>query len=176
MSKKGYLTAAEYKALRELLGFSQQEAAEFHNMQNARTIRRWERGDSWVSKIASDKICALAEKVNWTIEQVVDSLLKYDPSQAEAVFIVYPGETHKNFLPDTQGLPTSVHRSMIGRIYSILHLKGYEVGIVEFNAQDYISFLGRKGLTDSQSTRALWATDYRSRLLASELEEDANKH
>ena len=176
MSKKGFLTAAEYKALRELLGFSQQEAAEFHKLQNARTIRRWERGDSWVSQIASDKICALAEKVNSTINQIVEPILKYDPSQAGGVFIVYPGDTHQKFLPDTQGLPAPVHRAMIGRIYSILHQKGYEVGIVEFNAQDYMAFLGRKGLTDTQSTRAMWASDYRSRLLASELEEEANKH
>lgn len=165
MSKKGYLTAAEYKSLRQLLGFSQAEAADFHKVQNRRTIIRWENGTSWVSELACNKICELAEKINWTIEQAVKKIAKSNSEETEIVLIVYPDECYRKFVVNMGDLPNSVHRAMISRLYDLARQQGYQVGIVEFNPQDYFAFLAAKGLSDSQDNRAEWAADYRSRII-----------
>lgn len=165
MSKKGYLTAAEYKSLRQLLGFSQAEAAAFHRVQNLRTIQRWESGASWPSEIACDKICALAEKIEWSIEQAVEQFSKFRSDDVEVTLIVYPDECYRKFVINMGDLPNSVHRAMISRTYAVLRKKGYTAGVVEFNPQDYFSYLAARGITDSQDARAAWATDYHSRLL-----------
>ena len=165
MSKKGYLTSAEYKALRQLLGFSQPEAAAFHKVQNVRTIQRWETGTSWPSELACDKICALAEQIEWSIDQAVKQFSAFSPDEVEVTLIVYPDECYRKFVVNMGDLPNSVHRAMISRTFAILRKKGYSAGVVEFNAQDYFSYLAIHGLGDSQDARAAWASDYRARIL-----------
>lgn len=165
MSKKGYLTSAEYKALRQLLGFSQAEAAAFHKVQNLRTIQRWESGASWPSELACDKMCALAEQIDWSIDQAVKQFSQFRPDEVEVTLIVYPDECYRKFVANMGDLPNSVHRSMISRTYALLRKKGYSAGVVEFNVQDYFSYLATHGMTDGQDARAAWASDYRARLL-----------
>ena len=165
MSKKGYLTAAEYKTLRQLLGFSQAEAAEFHKVQNLSTIKRWERGYSRVSEIACDKICDLLKKINWSINQALEKISELPSEDAEITLIVYPNSCYKQMAIGMDGLPNSVHRAMIARLYNALKERGYTVGIVEFNPQDYFAYMAAHGYTDGQDTRSAWASDYRSRLL-----------
>lgn len=165
MSKKGYLTAAEYKALRQLLGFTQAQAAEFHRVQNIRTIQRWEKGDSWVSELACDRITALAEKINWTISQAIEQAQEFKPNELEVVLIVYPDACYKQFAFGFENLPNSVHQAMIARTYSALKELGYNCGVVEFNPQDYFIYLSSHNLKDNSSSRSQWAVDYHSRLL-----------
>lgn len=165
MSKKGYLTAAEYRALRQLLGLTQEDSAKFHKVQNVRTIKRWEKGDSWVSEMACDKILALFEKVNWTINQAVFEAEKLPPSDTEIVLIIYPDSCYEKFAVGMKDLPNNVHQAMISRLYARLKEKGYVVGIVEFCPQDYFIYLAAHNMKDGQDARSQWACDYRKRLL-----------
>lgn len=163
MSKRGYLTNTEYRAIRKLLGFSIVEAKEFHKVQNVSTIKRWESGYSQVSEIACDKIISLLNTINATISMGVEEYLKSKAS--EIVLIVYPDSCYKKFVAGIGDLPNSVHKAMITRIYNELRKYNVDVHIVEFNPQDYFSFIGARGLSDSQDARAAWAADYYSRII-----------
>lgn len=165
MSRKGYLTSVEYKLLRTSLGFTQAQAAEFHNVQNVRTIKRWESGDSWVSELACDRITKLAEKVNWTIQHAVEQASNYKPEELEITLIVYPDGCYKKYAVGFEDLPNSVHQAMITRTYTALSRLGYKVGVVEMNTQDYFIYLAKNNLKDDQVSRSAWACDYRERLL-----------
>lgn len=162
---KGYLTAAEYKLIRQSLGLTQEQAAEFHKVKNRRTIVRWEKGDSFISDIACDKILNLAEKVDWTVSQAVELARSADPKETEITLIIYPDSCFKNYAIGFEDLPNSVHQAMIARIYNTLKSLGYEAGVVEFNEQAYLSFLNSHGLTDTQDARAAWAAEYRQKIL-----------
>lgn len=166
MSKKGYLTAEEYRAIRQALGMTLEEAAEFHRVQNIRTIIRWEKGDSWVSELACDKITGLLEKINKTISETIEmarEVLK--KGELEAVLIIYPDSCYKKFAVGFAELPNSVHKAMIVRTYTALKELGADTGIVEFNPQDYFAYIGSQGMTDNPASRAAWAADYRRRIL-----------
>lgn len=162
---KGYLTAAEYKLIRQSLGLTQEQAAEFHKVKNRRTIVRWEKGDSFISDIACDKILNLAEKVDWTVSQAVELARSADPKETEITLIIYPDSCFKNYAIGFEDLPNSVHQAMIARIYNTLKSLGYKAGVVEFNEQAYLSFLNSHGLTDTQDARAAWAAEYRQKIL-----------
>lgn len=151
--------------LRQLLGFTQAEVATFHKVQNLRTIQRWESGASYPSELACDKICALAERIDWSIDQAVKQFSQFRPDEVEVTLIVYPDECYRKFVVNMFDLPNSVHRAMISRVYALLRQKGYSAGVVEFNPQDYFAYLAMHGMTDSQDARAAWATDYHARLV-----------
>lgn len=163
MSQKGYLTSDEYKALRQLLGFTQEQAKEFHKVQNIRTIKRWESGYSRVSELACDKITELSKKINWTINECLK--LADAPDVEEVVLIVYPESCYKKFAAGFEDLPNSVHRAAIARTYSGITQLGKKCGIVEFNPQDYFIFLSANNVKDSPAARSAWAAEYRDRLL-----------
>lgn len=165
MAKRGYLTSAEYKALRQLLGFTQAQAAEFHRVQNIRTIQRWEKGDSWVSELACDKITDLAKKIDWSINQAVSQAQQFNPNELEVVLIIYSDSCYKQFAYGFENLPNSVHQAMIARTYSALKELGYSCGVVEFNPQDYFTYLVIHNLKDNSASRSQWAINYHARLL-----------
>ena len=169
MTKKGYLTPQEYKAIRESLGFTQEEVADFHHLQSVRTIKKWERGDSYVSELACDKITSLLERVNWAIKEALkvykDFQEKHPEDEIEVTLIVYPEECYQKFAVGFEDLPNNVHRAMVKRLYLALREMNIDTGIVLFNPQDYFTFLAVNNLTDNQASRGAWASDYRSRLL-----------
>lgn len=167
MSKRGYLTAEEYKTLRQILGFTQEEAAKFHRVHNLRTIQRWEKGTSFVSELACDKITALFRQVSLIVETAVNKAIeaKKEHPDMEVTLIVYPDSCYKKYVWDIGNLPNSVHRAMIARVYAELQANDIKCGIVEFNAQDYFSYMGIHGLTDSPDTRSAWAAEYRKKIL-----------
>lgn len=168
MSKSGYLTAAEYKAIRQTLGFTLEEAKEFHKVQNISTIKRWENGYSRVSELACNKIMELFEKINWTISEGLErykSLPEEIRKETGVVLIVYPDSCYKKFAVGFEDLPNSVHRAMVQRTYVAFKEIGAEVGVVEFNPQDYMTFLAQNLLQDTQYNRGAWAADYRRRIL-----------
>ena len=103
MSKKGYLTSAEYRSIRQLLGFTQEEAAIFHNVGNVRTIKRWEKGESVVSELACDKITGLFEKINWVIAQAIEQASKLPSDKLDIVLIVYPDSCFQKYAVGFQG-------------------------------------------------------------------------
>lgn len=168
MAKSGYLTGQEYRAIRNLLGMTLHEAKEFHKVQNISTIKRWENGYSKVSELACDKITELLKKINWGIEQGISqykSLPEDVQKQTEVVLIVYPDECFKKFVFGFQDLPNSVHKTMIYRLYLCFKELGAEVGIVEFNPQDYFTFMAKNNYKDAPDIRSAWACDYRGRLV-----------
>lgn len=148
-----------------MLGFTQAQAAKFHNVQSVRTIKRWESGDSSVSEVACEKIIDLANKINWVIEQAIEQASKYSPNELEITLIVYPDGCYKKYAVGFENLPNSVHQAMITRTYAELSKLGYGVGVVEMNTQDYFIFLANNNLKDNQASRSAWACDYRGRLL-----------
>lgn len=163
---RGYLTAEEYKAIRKFLGLTQQEAAIFHKVQNIHTIKRWERGESWVSELACNKITDLLKKIQWSISQAIKQYQDFPyKSELEVVLITYPERCLSRFVPNWGDLPASVHNAMIVHTYTALKELGANVGIVEFNPQDYFTYLAANNMTDNQASRSAWAADYRGRLM-----------
>ena len=155
MSKKGFLSAEEYKTLRQTLGFSQEEAAEFHRLQNKRTIMRWEKGTSFVSEIACLKITRLFEQINQVVKTGVEKILDA-PENTQIVLIIYP-EGCRDLIPGMNNLPISVHTAMVKRVYIAARELGRDVGLVTFNPQSYFSFLAANGLKDGHDSRSAWA-------------------
>ena len=155
MSKKGYLTAEEYRALRELLGFTQAEAAEFHKVQNMRTIRRWESGDSWVSELACDKISQLAIQIEQRINAGFE---QWQKGKYPVTLLIYPDDCKMAI--GFEDLPNSVHRAMVYRLYAKIKEAGGEVSIVTFNPQLYMIWLAQHKLKDNQAHRGAWAAEY----------------
>lgn len=169
MSKSGYLTAEEYRAIRILLGMTLKEAKEFHRVQNVSTIKRWESGYSRVSELACDKITRLLEQINWVIDQAIQLYeANLDRGDLKVTLITYPDDCLTKFVSDWGDLPPSVHHSMIFRTYINLKARGAKVGVVKFNPQDYFAYMASHNLKDCQSTRAAWAGDYHDRLLKQE--------
>lgn len=155
MTKKGFLTAEEYKTIRQTLGFSQAEAAAFHKLQNVRTVKRWENGDSFVSEIACNKITRLFELINAQVKSAVEQIVKM-PKDTVNVLVIYP-EGCRDLISGLGDLPTSIHTAMIRRIYVAARELGRDVGIVTFNPQSYFSFLATNNLKDGHDGRSTWA-------------------
>ena len=155
MSKKGYLSAEEYRTIRQTLGLSQAEAAAFHRVQSVITIKRWESGKSFVSELACNKITALFEKINQVVKAGVEKILAA-PENTQVVLIIYP-EGCRDLIPGLGDLPLSVHTAMIRRTYIAARELGRDVGLITFNPQSYFSFLAANGLTDGHENRAAWA-------------------
>lgn len=155
MTKKGYLTAAEYRAIRQALGFSQAEAAAFHCVQSVITIKRWESGKSFVSELACNKIVQLFELINTQVKTVVEQIIKMQ-KETPMVLIIYP-EGCRDLIPGLGDLPLSVHTAMIRRIFVAARELGHNVGLITFNPQSYFSFLAANGLKDSHNNRSAWA-------------------
>lgn len=154
MTKKGFLTAEEYRTIRQTLGFTQEEAKNFHRVQNVRTIKRWENGDSFVSDIACEKISALFERINKIVADAISHIA--DHPEAQIVLIIYP-DGCREMVYGLGDLPLSIHNAMIQRVYSGARAAGYKVGLVTFNPQEYIAWCAANGLKDSQDTRSAWA-------------------
>jgi transcriptional regulator with XRE-family HTH domain len=163
MAKKGALNGEEYKTIRETLGFSLAEAAEFHKVESINTIKRWEQGESLPTEKACKKILELFEKINFVISEGLERY-KQSPKNSEVVLILYPDECYKKFVVGIGDLPNSIHQTMIKRLYTALKTLNAEARLVLFNPQDYFMFLAQKGLKDSQDVRSLWATDYINRV------------
>lgn len=155
MTKKGYLTAAEYRAIRQALGFSQAEAAAFHCVQSVITIKRWESGKSFVSELACNKIVQLFELINTQVKTVVEQIIKMQ-KETPMVLIIYP-EGCRDLIPRLGDLPLSVHTAMVRRTYIAARELGRKVGLVNFNPQSYFSFLAANNLKDGQDSRSAWA-------------------
>lgn len=156
MPKRGTLTAIEYRTIRQTLGFSQEEAAAFHKVQNVRTINRWESGKSFVSELACQKILKLYEKINSQIDKARTEINKYSAKDIEVVLIIYP-EGCRNMICGWKDLPLSVHTAMTKRIYNEVKAAGGKIGLVTFDMQSYITFLSANGLKDCHESRCKWS-------------------
>lgn len=158
MTKKGFLTAPEYRALRQTLGFTLEEAKRFHKVQNISTIKRWENGYSRVSELASNKIVALAQVIDNQVISAIDMITeKLKKNRELEIVLVTYSERTRGMIFNLGDLPVSVHTAMIQRVYAGVKAAGYDVGLVSFDPQSYLSFLAANGLKDSPDSRAAWA-------------------
>ena len=162
MSKKGYLSAEEYRAIRTVLGLTQEEAQKLHKVQNRKTIQRWENGDSFVSELACDTIMSLFKTINAQVNETCDMIQEHFENLPEeewqtSVLIVYPDSCYKQYIFGMGDLPNSIHKTMVNRIYTEMNELGYPVGIITFNPQAYFTFLASNGLQDCHESRSAWA-------------------
>lgn len=153
--KRGNLTGEEYKTIRHTLGLSQAEAADFHGLKGTRTIKRWEKGGSFISDIACNKITALLVAVNEKIKADLGQLLAL-PREAKIMLIIYPDDC-SGVVPGFDNLPPSVCTAMVKRVYIALKESGRTAGMVMFDQESYISFLMKNNLSDCRENREQWA-------------------
>ena len=159
MINYGYLTGEEYRAIREILGFSQAEAAEFHQIKQNVTINQWEWNKNTVSKIACDKITDLLNRINDLIEETIE---KWESDKQDVFLITYNDDDYKRYIFGLgRDLPNSVHTMMIYRTYTELKRIGALAYIVKFNKASYAHYLSEYGATDTPESRANWAKWYR---------------
>jgi len=171
MSKRGSLTAEEYKILRIACGLTQEEARKLHGLKEIRTIQRWEDGSSWISKIAEEKILWANEVIQRSVDNAIqiykDALMNHCEKPETVVLIQYSNDDFIVFVPELAklGFPNNVHRAMILRLYLAFREYGQKVSIVEMNVDDYIEFLESRNLEDTQDARAAWAGFYFDKII-----------
>lgn len=159
MINYGYLTGEEYKALRKMLGFSQQEAADFHGMEQKLTINQWEWNKNTVSQRACDKITELMQKMDDMIEETIT---KWETDKQDVFLITYDDDDYKRYIFGLgQNLPNSVHTMLQYRTYAELKRIGALAYIVKFNKSSYAHYLSEFGTTDTPENRFKWAKWYR---------------
>lgn len=159
MINYGYLTGEEYRAIRELLGFSQQDAADFHGVAQKITINQWEWNKNTISLRACDKITELMNSINDKIEEIIT---KWEETKEDVFLITYSEEDYQKYIFGLgRGLPNSVHTMMIYRAYVELKRLGALAYIVKFNKASYAHYLAEFGTTDTPENRLSWAKWYR---------------
>ena len=153
----GYLNAEEYKAIRKVVGFSQQEIQHFHGLKNIRTINQWETGRNTISLCACDKLVALSHKVYDDIKRKFWDIRKHRTQPA--IFLSYDynedGEYIKPLIDEYHSL--SVYKMTIYRAYVEALERGLDAHIVMFNKRDYESYLEALNLDDTLDNREDWA-------------------
>ena len=159
MKNYGYLTNEEYKAFRKCLGFTQDEATNFHGMNNKQTLVYWENGKSTVSRPACDKITELMDKINDKIEEVIQN---WEETQQDVFLITYDDEDYTKYVYGLgRDLPNSVHTMLQYRTYIELKRLNANAYIVKFNKSSYAYYLAENGAMDSLDNRFKWAKWYR---------------
>lgn len=159
MINYGYLTGEEYRAIREILGFSQTEAANFHGMKQSISINQWEWNKNTVSKIACDKITDLLNRINDLIEETI---VQWESNKEDVFLITYDAEDYKRYIFGLgKDLPNNVHTMMIYRTYIELKRIGALAYIVKFSKASYAHYMSEFGTTDTPENRTKWAKWYR---------------
>ena len=157
MSRRGTISAEEYKTLRMAAGLTQEEARQLHGCQNVRTIKNWESGRSYVSLIAEKRIIEVNALIYQTVLNAVD-IFKNNP-EAEVFLVSYTPQDFKIFHSEFEkkNLPKGIHDAIIARTYAALKEKGASVHVVTMDKPSYFLFLGQNGLKDGEDSRAAWA-------------------
>ena len=159
MKNYGYLTGEEYRAIRKILGLSQQEATELHGLKKKEGLQMWEWGKSTLSLPACDKITSLLNKMDDAIEEVVT---KWESDKEDVFLITYDEEDYKRYIFGLgKDLPNSVHTMLIYRTYAELKRIGALAYIVKFNKASYAHYMSEFGVLDTPENRTKWAKWYR---------------
>lgn len=159
MKNYGYLTGEEYRAIRKILGLSQQEATELHGLKKKEGLQMWEWGKSTLSLPACDKITSLLNKMDDAIEEVVT---KWESDKEDVFLITYDEDDYKRYIFGLgKDLPNSVHTMLIYRTYAELKRIGALAYIVKFNKASYAHYMSEFGVLDTPENRTKWAKWYR---------------
>lgn len=159
MKNYGYLTGEEYRAIRKILGLSQQEATELHGLKKKEGLQMWEWGKSTLSLPACDKITALLNKMDDMIEQTVE---QWEQTKEDVFLITYDEDDYKRYIFGLgKDLPNSVHTMLQYRTYAELKRIGALAYIVKFNKASYAHYMSEFGVLDTPENRTKWAKWYR---------------
>ena len=126
------MNKAEFKTLREVLGFSQTDLARFAGVQD-RTVRRWESVDYDNYNQPEDVINALnaldLNLDNAAMEAVVTAKTSGDKSVRVDLHRFKTNADLWEAHPDMKGLSTSTHAVLLFRAKRLLEKSGFKVEI-----------------------------------------------
>ncbi|MGW3491867.1 helix-turn-helix domain-containing protein [Streptomyces sp. NPDC001054] len=109
-SSAAEMTPAAFKTAREALGLSDGWLGD-HLGVGARTIRRWEAGDTPLPARASEELRALLRRTREETDALV-SRVRYDPA---AVLVTYPTDAAYRAACPESTMPASWHRAVVAR-------------------------------------------------------------
>lgn len=146
------LTNEEYLTLRQYCGLSQQDAAEFHGIKNDKTIRRWEKGQSDVSEVASEKLLWLNSQIDMMVKAFINAI----DENTNFTFLTYSPEDI-DMIPASHPIPPMAYNAAFRRLWLSLKEDNKPAHLVRMDRKKYIEWLaGRK---DSLEYRIKWATE-----------------
>ena len=132
------MNKAEFKTLRESLGLSVQDLANYVDV-NDRTVRRWESPDYEDYKPPIDVIEKL-QKLNFTFNEMTLHSVNFTKEKeiefkghGNMVINLYRYKTKEQLWhdqPEFKGLPTSCHAAMLWRVKQKLENEGFQIEIV----------------------------------------------
>lgn len=159
--RRGGLTPAEFKTLREGLGLSVQALADILEIKNERTIRNWEAGLRPLPKAVLDSIWNLDGLASQIVQHGITMILGF-PETACIVVLRY--ETFEDFAryhPEMATYPHAhrIHAAAIGRLSRSAEAMGREFRVVSMNTEAYEAWRFQLGLEDSEDVRAHWAAE-----------------
>lgn len=153
----GHLNAEEYRALRKVLGFSQQEAQNFHGLKDIQSVRRWEKGKNTTSACACTKILGLMKTAS---EYIKDKFFEFRQHRSQpAIFLSYNDEEDFKYIAPIikEFSALSVYKMTVYRAYVEALSRNFDAHIVIFNKEDFESYLVALNVEDSLQARENWA-------------------
>ena len=153
----GHLNGEEYRAIRKVLGLSQQDAQEFHGLKNRRTINQWESCRNTTSACACAKILNTLHLANEFIKDKFFNI-RHHRSQP-AIFLTYKDEEDERYTNMLLNeFPTlGAYKMAIARAYVEALERGFDSHIVIFSSKEYESYLVANNLDDTLANRDDWA-------------------
>ncbi|HET8845801.1 MAG TPA: helix-turn-helix transcriptional regulator [Ktedonobacteraceae bacterium] len=106
MKDKMYLQNHRLKRTRELRGWTQQEVANHIDLPDARTLRRWENGESFPSLRYRAKLCEIFQQSPENLGLILERQPREKP---EPAFAVTPQERESRTLQTTPLFPPMIH-------------------------------------------------------------------
>ena len=152
------MTSAEFKTIRQKIGFSSQDMADYSGVA-LRTIQRIESGvtEPYSQPLEFlNKAYSKFKKITEEQRILFDQNIKAYPELQYLVLIRYKKDVFHEFNKEFLGLPESFHAALIGELKLYADCKGFNVKIVYFDPEAYFTFLGAN--PDSRENRAAWAS------------------
>lgn len=152
------MTPAELKTLREKWGLSLNWLAKAGGVQ-LRSAQYWESG----KRDVPEDVAALMTIVDMRLWEIVDRsvefVLSLDPRPECVVLIRYKTDEdlHK-YRPDMVDFPARAHAMILARSQEAFDVEGIAVKIVYLDPEPYEAWLKLTQKTDSEQTRAEWAS------------------
>lgn len=156
----GHLNQEEYRAIRKVIGFSQQEIQDFHGLKNIRTIHCWEKGKSTTSATACEKLLNHLAYANDFVQRKLWEQKHY--RNQPVVFLTYRDEDENLYMQVAQNdfYYLSDYKMAIARAYVEALEQGLDAHIVIFDPVKYESYLEATNSEDMTETRENWARAY----------------
>lgn len=157
------MTSAEFKTIRQTIGFTAQEFAEHLNV-GTRTIQRIENGvtvpEGYILKVLEDYYSKFLSILTNTKDQV-SQFIKDQGYPKDLVLLRYKKEDFKKYNP-LSDVPHQIHNAVIGHLLAKFESQAVPVGIVYFEPESYFKWLSER--EDGQPMRSAWAVFYHSEI------------